>query len=257
MVSSGWSPRTTALVSRSTGRAPDLRASPDGQVSLGGELWVGTGWPVSPGRRDTERGSRMTAIRLVVVEDMTVLREAIVNLLSLESDMVVVGEAERGDQALSLIATLTPDIVILDLELPGMSGLAVARGIRDRKVLVLSALDRPGVVREALDAGVLGYLPKGVSIDTLIDAVRRVHRGEVVIPSALLASTMSGGRSPLTEREQVVLQLAARGDTMKDISCALNISAGTARNHLTRIRRKLSARNKIEAIRVARESGWL
>ncbi len=192
---------------------------------------------------------------------MRVLRDALIALLVLEDDIDVVGEAERGDQVLALIRDREPDLVVLDIDLPGVDGLtlarqigAVAAGIR---VLVLSALDRPGVVREALDAGVRGFLPKGVSVDALIDAIRRVESGDLVISPALLATAMHGGQNPLTEREQAVLCRVAAGDTAKDIARELHMAIGTARNHMTRILHKLGARNRVEAVRLAKEAGWL
>lgn len=198
-------------------------------------------------------------IRVLVAEDMRVLRDALTALLVLEDDIEVVGEAERGDQVLALVAACAPDVVILDIDLPGVDGLTLARqiGTATAKVLVLSALDRPGVVREALDAGVRAFLPKGVSVDSLIDAIRRVESGELVIAPGLLAAALRNGRNPLTEREQAVLRRVEIGKTAKDISRELHMAVGTTRNHMTRILHKLGARNRVEAIRLARESGWL
>ncbi|WP_328604334.1 response regulator transcription factor [Amycolatopsis sp. NBC_00345] len=200
-------------------------------------------------------------IRVLVAEDMRVLRDALTALLALEDDLDVVGEAERGDEVLTLLRSRTPDVVVLDIDLPGVDGLTLARQIKltaaDTRILVLSALDRPGVVREALDAGVRGFLPKGVSVDTLISAIRQVDQGGLVISPTLLATAMRGGRNPLTEREQAVLHRVAAGKTAKDISRELHMAVGTARNHMTRILHKLGARNRVEAIRVAQEAGWL
>lgn len=192
---------------------------------------------------------------------MQVLREALVGLLSLEDDLDVVGDTDRGDQALALIAAVTPDIVILDLDLPGIDGLSVARAIKDStlncKVLVLSAHDRPGAVREALDTGVLGFLPKGVSIDTLIDAIHHVHKGTLAISPELLRSAINGASNPLTPRERTLLRIMATGDTAKEVARHLHLAEGTVRNHVTRILQKLNARNKLEAVRIANDSGWL
>lgn len=192
---------------------------------------------------------------------MQVLRDALTALLTLEHDIEVVAEAERGDQVLGLLQTTGPQVVVLDIDLPGIDGLTLARRIgaatTEVRVLVLSALDRPGVVREALNAGVRGFLPKGVSVDTLIDAIRRVASGELVISPRMLADAMNGGQNPLTEREQAVLRHVAIGGTAKDISRELHMALGTTRNHMTRILHKLGARNRVEAIRLARESGWL
>ncbi len=200
-------------------------------------------------------------IRVLVAEDMQVLREAVIALLALEKDIEVVADTERGDQVIGLLRTSLPHVAVLDIDLPGVDGLTLARQIGTitpkTRVLVLSALDRPGVVREALNAGVHGFLPKGVSIDTLIDGIRKVHSGELVISPSLLAAAMRGGQNPLTEREQDVLRHVATGSTAKDISQELHMAIGTTRNHMTRILHKLGARNRVEAIRLARESGWL
>ncbi|WP_410576804.1 response regulator [Amycolatopsis sp. lyj-108] len=196
-----------------------------------------------------------------MAEDMQVLREAVIALLALEKDIEVVADTERGDQVIGLLRTSLPHVAVLDIDLPGVDGLTLARQIGTitpkTRVLVLSALDRPGVVREALNAGVHGFLPKGVSIDTLIDGIRKVHSGELVISPSLLAAAMRGGQNPLTEREQDVLRHVATGSTAKDISQELHMAIGTTRNHMTRILHKLGARNRVEAIRLARESGWL
>jgi len=200
-------------------------------------------------------------IKVLVAEDMRVLRDALIALLALEDDLDVVGEAERGDQVLALLPACTPDVVVLDIDLPGVDGLTLARQIKlthaGTRILVLSALDRPGVVREALDAGVRGFLPKGVSVDTLVSAIRQVDQGGLAISPTLLATAMQGGRNPLTEREQAVLRRVAAGKTAKDVSRELHMAVGTARNHMTRILHKLGARNRVEAIRVAQEAGWL
>jgi two-component system response regulator DesR len=192
---------------------------------------------------------------------MRVLRDALTALLALEPDIDIVGEADRGDQVLELIETRTPDLVVLDIDLPAVDGLTLARQIETSehqcRVLVLSALDRPGIVRKALNSGVRGFLPKGVSIDELIDAIRRVNAGDLVISRTLLATAMSEGKNPLTERELAVLRQVAGGASAKDVSRELHMALGTTRNHMTRILHKLGARNQIEAIRRAGSSGWL
>ncbi len=200
-------------------------------------------------------------IRILVAEDMLVLRDALTTLLSAEDDIEIVGATEHGDRVLGLIEESSPDIVVLDIDLPGVDGLMLARQIgavtADVRVLVLSAMDRPGIVREALDAGVRAFLKKGVSVDTLIDAIRRVDVGDLVISPSLLADALENGQTPLTEREQAVLQRVAIGKTAEDISRELHMAVGTTRNHMTQILRKLNVRNRIEAIQRAREAGWL
>ncbi|MFE0019860.1 response regulator [Amycolatopsis sp. NPDC059021] len=196
-------------------------------------------------------------IRILVAEDMAVLRDALTALLALESDIEVVGETDRGDRVPGLVATCEPDVLVLDIDLPGLNGLTLARRLQGPRILVLSALDRPGVVREALDAGVRGFLPKGVSVDMLTAAIRQVASGELAIAPELLAAAMRDGKNPLSEREQVILRRIATGATAADISRELHMAIGTTRNHMTRVLRKLGARNQIEAIRTAERSGWL
>lgn len=200
-------------------------------------------------------------IRVVVAEDMTVLREALVALLDGETDIEVVAEAGSGDEALRQIAAHDPDIVLLDIGLPVLDGLSVARRLHEEKsgtrVVVLSALDRPSVVRSALSSNVCAFLPKGVSVDALVAAIRRVRAGEVVIDSALLATALSAGENPLAERERTVLRHMAEGDTTRDVARNLHLACGTISNTMTRVLQKLNARNKVDAIRIAREHDWL
>ncbi|MCO1579832.1 response regulator transcription factor [Crossiella sp. SN42] len=196
-------------------------------------------------------------IRVAVAEDMTVLREALVSLFRLEPDIEVVAETGRGDTVAGLVERTSPDVLLLDIELPGADGLTVARQLRATapglRLLLLSVLDRPAVLQEALSLGVHGFLPKGRSVTVVLDAIRRVHRGETVITS----DGRIGAPSPLTRRELAVLELMARGDTAKEVARALNLATGTVQNHMTRVLDKLGARNKVDAIRLATDHGWL
>lgn len=201
-------------------------------------------------------------ITVMVAEDMQVLREALTALLALELDIDVVAEAERGDQVSELVRIHSPDVLVLDIDLPGVDGLTLARKISNdddvkSRILVLTAFDRPGVVRETIEIGVRAFLPKGVAIDALIDAIRRVHAGEMVISPALLASAFTAGKNPLSEREMAVLRQVAHGASAKDISLELHMALGTVHNHMSRILHKLGVRNRIEAIEFAKERGWL
>ncbi|RSM63041.1 DNA-binding response regulator [Amycolatopsis sp. WAC 01376] len=195
------------------------------------------------------------AIRIFVAEDMAVLRDALTALLALEPDIEVVGETDRGDQVPSLVASCRPDVLVLDIDLPGQNGLTLARHLQDHRILVLSALDRPGIVREALDAGVRGFLPKGASVDALTAAIRQVAAGGLAIAPDLLNAAMKDGKNPLSEHEQTILRRIATGATAADISRELHMAIGTARNHTTRVLQKLGARNQIEAIRTAERYG--
>ncbi|MCK2239632.1 MULTISPECIES: response regulator transcription factor [unclassified Crossiella] len=200
-------------------------------------------------------------IRVAVVEDMTVLREALVAVLNSVPDIQVTAALSRGDQVAALVQHAPPEVLLLDVELPGRDGLTVAADLRTTaphtRILMLSVLDRPGVVHQALAAGVAGFLPKGVSMDRLLDSIHRVHAGESVFPPGLLSTALRRGQNPLTSRETLVLRLMADGDSAKEVSRRLGLVAGTVQNHMTRVLHKLGARNKVEAIRIATDNGWL
>lgn len=198
-------------------------------------------------------------IRVVVAEDMTVLREALVGLLDLEADIAVVGQTGNGDAVTDLVATTGADVLVLDIDLPGADGLGIASELTGKpvKVLVLSGLDRPGIVHEALALGVRGFLPKGVSVTAVVDAIRRIAADEVVVSGNLLQSALSHGQMPLSERELAVLGLTAEGYSAKQIGRRLGLVTGTVQNHMTRAMRKLQAGNKVQAVRIATDRGWL
>jgi two-component system response regulator DesR len=200
-------------------------------------------------------------IRLVLAEDQRVLREALVALLEMEHDLKVVGVAERGQEAAQLAVSMSPDVLILDIGLPDVSGLAVAARVRAQlpeiRILMLTSLDRPGVVREALTLGVNGFLPKGVAAADLVAAIRDVHAGKRVVSPDLVSAALSAGENPLTPRERSILRLAATGTPPPQIATQLHLAEGTVRNYITRIIAKLSARNSTDAIRIAKYYGWL
>jgi len=199
-------------------------------------------------------------IRIVLAEDQKLLLGAIGALLDLDDDIQVVGRAASGDEARELIDSQTPDLVISDIEMPGMTGLELAEwlavahpGIR---MLILTTFARPGYLRRALEAGVAGYLLKETPAEKLADAVRRVNRGERVIAPEL-ALTAFDARDPLTERERQVLRLAGDGISNAEIGRRLHLAEGTIRNYLSEAIGKLNADNRIEAFRIARDQGWL
>jgi two-component system response regulator DesR len=200
-------------------------------------------------------------IRILLAEDMNMVRGALVALLNLETDLEVVCELERGDEILDAAIDVKPDIAVIDIDLPGLDGLSAAVQLRERlpgcKTLMLTSLGRPGTLRRALAAEVDGYLLKDESPDELAHAIRRVVAGHRVIDSKLALASWSGTQSPLTERETEVLRLAAEGSEAKEIASALHLSSGTVRNYLTTVVTKLNARNRVDAIRIARDAGWL
>lgn len=200
-------------------------------------------------------------IRVLVAEDMHMIRGALVALLSLEQDMKVVAELERGDQVLAAALEARPDVAVLDVDMPGVDGLAAAELIHEHlpecRVLVLTGLSQPGVLLRALSAHVRGFLKKDAPASTLADAVRRVAAGERVLDPDLVAAALETGTSPLTAREGDVLRTADTGLSTEEIAAQLALSPATVRNYLSNAIAKVGARNRIDAIRIAREAGWL
>ncbi|GAA1965176.1 response regulator transcription factor [Catenulispora subtropica] len=200
-------------------------------------------------------------IRVLLAEDMQLLREALVGLLSLEPDIIVVAQAADGSGALAAAEEHQPDVAVVDIAMPGSDGIEVAAVLRERlpqcRVLILTGLPGPGMVRKALSAGVVGFLPKEVGAAELADAVRTVASGGRVLPPDLAIAAMDATVSPLTQRETEVLRLAATGAGPTEIAAKLFITYGTARNYLTTAVTKLNARNRIDAVRIATEQGWL
>lgn len=205
------------------------------------------------------RGS--TVIRVLLAEDMHMVRGALVALLALESDLSVVAEVERGDRIVSTALECRPDVAVIDVDLPGLDGLCAAAQLAEQlpscRTLILTSLGRPGTLRKALAAQVGGFLLKDAPPDRLADAVREVAAGKRVIDPQLALAAFDNGENPLTPRETEVLRMAAGGAEATDIARRLFLSVGTVRNYLTTIVTKLNARNRVDAIRVASESGWL
>lgn len=200
-------------------------------------------------------------IRVLLAEDVPMLRGALVALLNLEPDIEVVADVESGDEALAAAKSLEPDVAILDIDLPGKDGLTVARELRAQaagcRTLILTSLGRPGTVRRALDAKVNGFMLKDAPSDRLADAVREVSVGRRVVDSELALTAWDTELCPLSSREMEVMRIAADGSTVDDIASSLFLSKGTVRNYLTSAVTKLGARNRIDAVRLAKESGWL
>jgi two-component system response regulator DesR len=199
-------------------------------------------------------------IRVVLAEDQRMVLGALAALLSLEEDIEVVAQASDGTAALAMVRERRPHVLITDVEMPGMSGLEVARllhGQTQTRVIVLTNFARAGYLRRALEAGVSGYVLKAQPAHELAEAVRRVHRGLRVIDPQLAAESWSGGADPLTPRQREILQLATEGASTAGIAAQLGISAGTVRNYLSEAILKLGAANRIEAAHIARAKGWL
>jgi two-component system, NarL family, response regulator DesR len=189
------------------------------------------------------------------------VRGALASLLGLEDDIEVVAEIERGDRVVSAARAHRPDVALLDIEMPGMDGLAVAgeltRELPEVRALILTTFGRPGYLRRALAQGARGFLLKDAPAGELASAIRKVAGGGHAIDPALAAAAIAAGESPLTAREQEVLSAARSHETAADIAAALYLSEGTVRNYLSAAIRKLGARNRSEAIDLAVEQGWL
>jgi two-component system response regulator DesR len=199
-------------------------------------------------------------IRIVLAEDQRMMLGALGVLLELEDDLAVVGSVTNGDEALQLVESLRPDVLIADIEMPGLSGLDVASEIARRglptRVVVLTTFARSGYLRRALDAGAAGYLLKDAPSTTLAEAIRSVHAGRNAIDPQLAVEAW-GEADPLTDREREVLRLADEGLANAEIAARLHLSDGTVRNYLSEAIGKLGVTNRTAAARLARERGWL
>lgn len=199
-------------------------------------------------------------IRVLLAEDQAMVRGALSALLSLESDIEVLASCADGASAWSQAKLLRPDVIVADIEMPGLTGLELAMQVREQalpsKVVILTTFARAGYLRRALDAGVTGYLLKDAPAEQLADAIRKVQRGGRVIDPQLAVETWSEA-DPLNERERQVLRLAGEGLSTNDIAQRISLSQGTVRNYLSEAIGKLGAGNRIEAYRLARQKGWL
>ncbi|MFE9306122.1 response regulator [Streptomyces sp. NPDC088353] len=199
-------------------------------------------------------------IKVLVVEDHAVVRSGLVALLSSELGMQVVGQAADGEAALAEAERLRPDVILLDIDLPVMDGIAVAavlaEQLPDCRIVMLTALDRPGHLVRALGAGASGYLLKSATSAETADAIRRVAAGGRVIDPRM-RDDWADEVSPLTERETEVLRLASSGAHAREIAAELFLSLGTVRNRLSSAVGKLHARTLVDAVRIAEGHGWL
>ncbi len=199
-------------------------------------------------------------IRVLIAEDQALVLGALAALLEIEGDIEVVGQARNGAEALDLVRSLRPDVLLTDIEMPQMTGLDLATELNRQqapvRVIIVTTFARQGYLRRALEAGVSGYLLKDSPAAQLADAVRRVNAGlRVVDPE--LASEAWATADPLTDRERQVLRLADEGSSGAEIAGKLSLSEGTVRNYLSEAISKLGAGNRTEAARMARQKGWL
>ena len=200
-------------------------------------------------------------IRLLVADDQELIRSAFAALLTLQPDFEVVATVGRGDEVVAAAKAHHPDIALLDIEMPGLDGLAAAGLLRQEvpqcRSLILTTFGRPGYLRRAIDAGARGFVVKDAPPEQLVDAIRRVAAGERVVDPALAAESLATGDSPLTARERDVLVVARPGTTVSEIAKTLFLSEGTVRNYLSAAIAKTGTRNRAGAIRTAGERGWL
>ncbi|MCM3161055.1 response regulator transcription factor [Metabacillus litoralis] len=196
-------------------------------------------------------------IRIVIAEDQQMLLGALGSLLNLEDDMEVVGKANNGEEALALVQKHSPDICIMDIEMPKMTGLEAAEKLvsSDCKVIILTTFARSGYFQRAIKAGVKGYLLKDSPSDELANSIRSIMSGRRIYAPELMDDVYSE-ENPLTEREKEVLGLVADGMNTKEIADQLSIKTGTVRNYISTILEKLDVKNRIEAITQSKEKGW-
>ena len=200
-------------------------------------------------------------IRVLIAEDAHLVRGALIALISLEPDLEVVAEVDRGDDVLAAVGSSQADVALLDIDLPGVDGLTAAQQLHEQiptcRTLVVTGLSQPGHLLRALQAHVRGFMLKDAPADKLADAIRRVAAGERVLDPDLVAAALETGTSPLTAREADVLHLSETGVSTEQIAATLYLSPATVRNYLSNAIAKLNARSRIDAIRIARQAGWL
>ena len=200
-------------------------------------------------------------IRVLLAEDVRMLRDALVGVLSLADDIEVVGAVEAGDAIVTIALQVRPDVAVIDIEMPGLDGISAAAQLHQWlpgcKTLILTGAARPGNLRRALAAQVAGFMGKDASPEDLVAAVRTVAGGGKVLDPQLAFAALDVAGNPLTDRESDVLRLTASGAEPTEVAERLGLSYGTVRNYLATAVTKLGARNRVDAIRIASEAGWL
>ena len=200
-------------------------------------------------------------IRVLLADDQALIRGALAALLGLEGDLEVVAQVGRGDEVVAAAREHDAEVCLLDIEMPGMDGIAVAAALAaelpDCRSLIVTTFGRPGYLRRALEAGAGGFVVKDTPAPELADAVRRVHAGLRVVDPALAAESLVGGQNPLTDRERDVLREALEGSTVATIATRLHLSPGTVRNYLSSAIGKTGADTRVQAARAAQQNGWL
>ncbi len=200
-------------------------------------------------------------IRVLLADDEHLIRTALAQLLDLQDGLEVVAEAATGDEAVAMAVKHGVDVAVLDLQMPGLDGTAVAEELARRlpgcACVIVTSHGRPGHLKRALTAGVRGFLPKTTSAATLATVVRTVHTGGRYVDPQLAAEAIAAGDSPLTPREADVLELAATGAPIDEIAARAALSPGTVRNYLSNAMTKLNAANRHDACVIAQRLGWI
>ncbi|PEE39481.1 response regulator transcription factor [Bacillus pseudomycoides] len=200
-------------------------------------------------------------IRIVIAEDQKMLRGALVSLLKLEDDIEVIAEVSNGLDAWNIITKQQPDVCLLDIEIPDITGLEITEKLRAMghpcKIMIVTTFARPGYLQKAMDAKVEAYLLKDEPIDFLIEAIRKVMNGERVVSTDLAATLFLKESNPLTDREAEILRMVKNGMTTREIGKTLYLTNGTVRNYLSSAIQKLEAESRFQAIRIADEKGWI
>lgn len=198
---------------------------------------------------------------LLIADDQTMVREALAALLGMEADLEVIAQCARGDEVVPAVTQWQPDVVLLDVDMPGLDGLEVAAVLHAQhpqvKVIIVTTYGRPGWVKRAIDSDVSGFMVKDARVEHLAEGIRRVMAGLSVIDPELVVESSMHGINPLTERETDVLRATAGGGSVEEVASALFLSTGTVRNRLSAAIGKTNARNRADAARIARDNGWL
>ena len=201
------------------------------------------------------------SIRILLADDQALIRGAFAALIGLEPDMTVVAQVGTGDDVVRAAVRYSPDVALLDIQMPGLDGLTAAASLAHQlpacRVIILTTFGRPGYLRRAMEAKAAGFMVKDAPPEMLIDAIRRVHSGLRVVDPTLAAESLSLGESPLTGRERDVLVATTDGGTVAEIAGRLFLSEGTVRNHLSSVIGKTGARTRADAVRIATERGWI
>ncbi|MFZ8198566.1 response regulator transcription factor [Alteromonas portus] len=202
-----------------------------------------------------------TVTTVLIVEDQSLIRDAIAMLLSLEDNLTIVGKCSNGQEAIDYLNDNTaPHIILSDIEMPLVSGLDLATHVKNKnlgaKVVLMTTFSKPGYIKRALSAGVKGFILKESDSDYLIDAIYKVSAGEKVISTELAIMALDDN-NPLSKKEMSALKLASEGLKTQDIAQSLFLSEGTIRNYLSEAISKLDATNRVDAARIAKQKGWL